>query len=234
VTQQLEVICVATDTVPGYNICEVLGAVSGVCIQELKGKLPEQQDGSVSARRTAYSSLQESAYQMGADAVVGIIAESAVLRDRDRWFRECNLQGTAVVLEDYDGVRVERRRRSQEEATDQKEEVTDQKQGDFGMSQHEEIICTTTDTVPGRNIREVLGVTWGTCFSAADDYPSQDAFNASTNARSTAYRNLVERARLMGANAVVGIIVSDSFLSRTRTGRPVREYVLYGTAVVVE
>ena len=90
------------------------------------------------------------------------------------------------------------------------------------MSQEPQIICVTTETVHGRRVKAVLGVVWGV---------SQTAFQKIAT-RELAYDNLVERAKSLGADAVISIR-TDSF-SRFDYDHVYTEYVFYGTAVKLE
>ena len=104
----------------------------------------------------------------------------------------------------------------------------------------EQIICVTTDAVPGRAVRAVLGMVWGTGavvleppnlrgrLSAADQIASGEA------ARREARASLLERAQEMGANAVIGIGMDSLATTETSDGDTLflrREYTIYGTAV---
>ena len=99
------------------------------------------------------------------------------------------------------------------------------------MEQPEQIICVTTDTVPGRSVRQVLGLVWGIGITNEHGRPSRQ-FEAADSAHRDAYNNLVERAQSMGANAVTGVGM-DSFVARD-DNHVDREYTIYGTAVVLE
>ena len=96
------------------------------------------------------------------------------------------------------------------------------------MAASDQIIIVTTDTVPGRSVREVLRVAWGICVTNRHGNPGRQ-FEAADNARHEAYNSLVERAQSMGADAVVGTR-GDSFVARDDNAVD-REYTFYGTAV---
>ena len=82
------------------------------------------------------------------------------------------------------------------------------------MAQERDFICVTTDTVPGRSIRQVLGLVWG---SATDNFAAYDEMESSALAK--------------GANAVVG--VRRDTIASSYSGNP-HEYFFYGTAVILE
>ena len=108
------------------------------------------------------------------------------------------------------------------------------------MTENEQVICVTTDEVPGRRIVQTLGLVWGFASGArrgvnparagAAEQPPDDI-------RITAYECLVERARSIGANAVVAVRIDSNALAPpgVHSNRPVDlGYLLYGTAVVLE
>lgn len=82
------------------------------------------------------------------------------------------------------------------------------------MANQQDFLCVTLDTVPGRNVQQVLGMVWGI---------GENTFAASDDMEST--------AKAKGANAVVGVR-RDTIASR-HTGAP-HEYFFYGTAVILE
>lgn len=100
------------------------------------------------------------------------------------------------------------------------------------MTDNQQIICVTTDSVPGRSIKRVLGLVWS--IGVTDGYIADPELRIkrADAARHKAYENMVERAVSMGANAVIGISW-DSFVTATDYGED-REYTIYGTAVVLE
>lgn len=103
------------------------------------------------------------------------------------------------------------------------------------MAYSEDVICVTTDGVPGRKVAQVLGLVWGIGITNRHGNPERQ-FEAADAARHEAYSNMIERARSMGANGVVAVD-TDSFVAARgdRGGGPVdREYTIYGTAVVLE
>ncbi len=97
------------------------------------------------------------------------------------------------------------------------------------MTGENEVICVTTDTVPGRSIRQVLGLIWG--IGVTEELVTSRNLEPAEKARLEAYDDLLNRARSMNTDTVVGI-ASDSFVH----GRydPVREYTIYGTAVTLD
>ena len=102
------------------------------------------------------------------------------------------------------------------------------------MTQKIEIICVTTDSVPGYDIREVRGVVWGVAVTNRHGDPSVQV-NAADNARTSAFNILQKRALLLGANGIVGIF-ADSFVARgggSGSSHVDREYACYGTAVTL-
>ena len=103
------------------------------------------------------------------------------------------------------------------------------------MDYTKEIICVTTDTVPGRSIGQAIGLVWGIGVTDLHGDPSAQS-EAADDARHKAYANFVERAHFMGANAVVGARF-DSFVAargNRGNGSVDREYTVYGTAVVLD
>jgi uncharacterized protein YbjQ (UPF0145 family) len=99
------------------------------------------------------------------------------------------------------------------------------------MADNQQIICVTTDEVPGRNVAQVLGLVWGIGITNDHGNPRHQ-FEAADAARHEAYNNLMERALSMGANAIIGV-AADSFVARDENAVD-REYTIYGTAVVLE
>ena len=97
------------------------------------------------------------------------------------------------------------------------------------MAASEQIIVVTTDRVPGRSVRETLGMVWGIGITNRHSDKRSRIEDAADDARHRAYNNLVKQARAMDADAVVGV-GSDSFVMLD--GDEVyREYTFYGTAV---
>ena len=100
------------------------------------------------------------------------------------------------------------------------------------MTGDKDIICVTTDTVPGRNIKQVLGLIWGIGVVYSVNGTPVGRGATPDDGRRAAYQDMVNRARSINADAVVGI-ACDSFVSRDY-GTHDREYTIYGTAVVLD
>jgi len=104
------------------------------------------------------------------------------------------------------------------------------------------VIVTTLEAVPGRPAREVLGLAKGTAIRARHFGHTLMSFFRSlvggeitdytkviAEAREQAYDRLVEDARRMGANAVLGMrFCSIEVMSNAA------EVLCYGTAVVLD
>ena len=104
------------------------------------------------------------------------------------------------------------------------------------------MIIATTETVPGKTVVEVLGVAKGNTIRARhigkdilaglktlvggeiEEYTKLIA-----EAREQAIDRMVERAKEMGANAIVGMRITTSVVLHNTS-----EILAYGTAVVVE
>ncbi len=106
----------------------------------------------------------------------------------------------------------------------------------------EEFIVATTEHVPGYRIRKVLGVVCGSVVMAK--HVGKDILAALRNivggeikeytellaqARNIALQRMVERAKSMGANAVLGLRFSTAAVTSGAA-----EILAYGTAVVLE
>jgi len=106
----------------------------------------------------------------------------------------------------------------------------------------EEILVTTLESVPGYRIAKVLGIARG--GAALARHSGKDIMAALRNiaggevkeytellaeAREVALRRMVESAKKMGANAVLGVRFGTSMVSSG-----VAEIFAYGTAVVLE
>ncbi len=85
------------------------------------------------------------------------------------------------------------------------------------MAQEKDFICVTTDTVPGRNIRQVLGLVWSSDSDISD-----------------AYAQLESAAKEYGANAVVGTKIDTVAVAQDYGATVGRRYTFYGTAVILE
>ena len=100
-----------TDTIPGKNITEILGVVTGNVVQAkhigrdimasiksiVGGEIRGYTEMLTDARDVAVSRLVESAHQKGADAVVGIRFTTSAIMDGSS---EIMVFGTAVKLSD--------------------------------------------------------------------------------------------------------------------------------------
>ena len=101
------------------------------------------------------------------------------------------------------------------------------------MQEPLEMLCSTSATIAGRQISETLGVVWGVFVTNKKGSPSEQMKTAD-GGRHEAYRELVKRAKSMGADAVVGLKFDSLVVGRGGDSGPVdREYVAYGTAVVL-
>ena len=85
------------------------------------------------------------------------------------------------------------------------------------MAPEKDFICVTTDTVPGRNIRQVLGLVWSSDSDISD-----------------AYAQLESDAKAYGANAVVGTRINSVAVGDNYWSTVSRDYTFYGTAVILE
>jgi uncharacterized protein YbjQ (UPF0145 family) len=104
------------------------------------------------------------------------------------------------------------------------------------------VIVTTLESVPGRPTRRVLGIARGTAIRArhlgrnllsffrglvGGEIP--DYTKVVAEAREQAYDRMVEDARRMGANAVLGVRFTGIEVMRNAA-----EILCYGTAAVLE
>jgi len=104
------------------------------------------------------------------------------------------------------------------------------------------VIVVTTDMVPGYRIREIKGIARGGVVRAT--HIGRDIVATIRNivggevkeytqllaeAREEALKRMVQSAKAMGANAVVGVRFSTAMI-----GSRIAEIFAYGTAVVVE
>ncbi len=102
-----------------------------------------------------------------------------------------------------------------------------------------DMIITTTEQVPGREIREILGIARGSTVRAKDlgrdiiaglkglvggEISEYTALQASS--REQAMQRMVDDAEKMGADAVVGVRLSTSAVMQGAS-----EILVYGTAV---
>ncbi len=106
----------------------------------------------------------------------------------------------------------------------------------------EKIIVTTTESIPGYRIVRVLGIVSGSTVRAR--HIGRDILAGLKNivggeiseytelladARDEAIRRMIEKARALGANAVVNVRLSSS-----QVAQGAAEILAYGTAVIVE
>ena len=106
----------------------------------------------------------------------------------------------------------------------------------------EKIIVTTTESIPGYRIVKVLGIVSGSTVRAR--HIGRDILAGLKNivggeiseytelladARDEAIRRMIEKARALGANAVVNVRLSSS-----QVAQGAAEILAYGTAVIVE
>lgn len=104
------------------------------------------------------------------------------------------------------------------------------------------MIITTTETLPGKRVAEVLGIVRGNTVRAR--HLGKDILAALKNvvggeieeftklmaeAREQALDRMVEQAEALGANAVIGVRFTTSFIMQNAA-----EILAYGTAVRVE
>ena len=106
----------------------------------------------------------------------------------------------------------------------------------------EGILVTTSENLPGYKVKKVLGLVTGSIVMAT--HIGRDIVASLRNivggevkeytemlaeARNRALERMIERAKSMGANAVIGVRFASSNVSQRMA-----EIVAYGTAVVVE
>lgn len=106
----------------------------------------------------------------------------------------------------------------------------------------EEVIVTTLDYIPGYRVRRVLGIVSGSVVRARNI--GRDIIAALRNiaggeiveytellarSRDEALKRMVEKAKSMGANGVIGVRLATSNIMSGAA-----EVVAYGTAVVLE
>jgi len=105
-----------------------------------------------------------------------------------------------------------------------------------------DIIVTTTESIPGYRIVKVLGIVSGSTVRAR--HIGRDILAGLKNivggeiseytellaeARDEAIRRMIEKARALGANAVVNVRLGSS-----QVAQGAAEILAYGTAVIVE
>ncbi|MBL8862258.1 MAG: YbjQ family protein [Planctomycetes bacterium] len=104
------------------------------------------------------------------------------------------------------------------------------------------MIVTTTDLVPGRAIRDVLGLVRGNTVRAADAHSDLSAWMKNlvggelaeytkllAESREQALDRMREQARALGADAIVGVRIATSEICSGAA-----ELLAYGTAVRLE
>lgn len=103
----------------------------------------------------------------------------------------------------------------------------------------EKIIVTTTESVPGRNIKQILGVVKGSTVRARNIGRDIGAglksivggeiktyTEMANNSRDEAFNRMVNEAISLGADAVVGVRFSTSMIMQGAS-----EMLVFGTAV---
>ena len=101
------------------------------------------------------------------------------------------------------------------------------------------MMVATTDTLPGREIKEVLGVVFGSCvqtkhlgkdlragFRSVIGGESKSYTELMEEARRTAMQRMINEAEKLGANAIVGMRYATA-----QTMTHVAEIIAFGTAV---
>ena len=99
------------------------------------------------------------------------------------------------------------------------------------MAENQQVLCVTTDEVPGRKVVNILGSVSGIGITNNHGNPRRQ-LEAGDSARYEAHNNLVERALSTGANAIIDV-AADSFVARDERAVD-REYTIYGAAVILE
>ncbi len=106
----------------------------------------------------------------------------------------------------------------------------------------EEILVTTLEYVPGYRVKNVLGIVSGSIVKARNIGRDFTAFLRNiaggeiveytellAQSRDEAIRRMVEKAKRLGANAVIGVRLTSSNIMSGAA-----ETVAYGTAVILE
>ena len=111
-----------------------------------------------------------------------------------------------------------------------------------GAAMSKEVIVTTAESVPGYRIKKVLGIVSGSVVRAR--HLGRDIVASLRNiaggeikeytelmvqARDEAIRRMIEKAKKLGANAVIGVRFST-----TAVMSGAAEILAYGTAVILE
>lgn len=104
------------------------------------------------------------------------------------------------------------------------------------------MLILTTENIPGKNIVEVKGLVKGStvrCKNIGRDIMAgfknivggeMEGYNEMlTEARQVAIGRMVDEAKSMGANAIIGLRITSSAIAQGAA-----EMVAYGTAVVIE
>ncbi|MEM0361810.1 MAG: YbjQ family protein [Sulfolobales archaeon] len=106
----------------------------------------------------------------------------------------------------------------------------------------DEVIITTLEYIPGYKVKKVLGIVSGSVVKARNIGRDLTAFLRNiaggeiveytellAQSRDEALKRMVEKAKQLGANAVIGVRLSSSNIMSGAA-----EVVAYGTAVIVE
>ena len=101
------------------------------------------------------------------------------------------------------------------------------------------MMVTTTDTLPGREVKEVLGVVFGSCVQTKHvgkdiraglrsvvGGEAKSYTELMEEARRTAMQRMIEDAKKLGANAIIGMRYATA---QTMAGAA--ELIAFGTAV---
>ena len=104
------------------------------------------------------------------------------------------------------------------------------------------MIIVTTDSIPGKNIIDVLGYVAegtvrsknlgkdiGACLKSLAGGEVNSYTDMQDEARKIAVGRLVDKAEKMGANAIIGLRLTSSSIMASAS-----EIVAYGTAVIIE
>lgn len=101
------------------------------------------------------------------------------------------------------------------------------------------MMVTTTDNIPGREVKEVLGVVFGSCVQTKHlgkdicaglrsviGGEAKSYTELMEEARRTAMQRMIEDAKKLGADAIIGIRYATA-----QTMRGAAELIAFGTAV---
>ena len=110
------------------------------------------------------------------------------------------------------------------------------------MSMSQDIIVTTTDSIPGKRIVKILGIVVGSTCRARHigrdilatlrgviGGEVKEYTELVEEARKIALARMIEKAKQMGANAVIGVRFGTTMITQG-----IAEIYAYGTAVIVE